>query len=142
MKLNVITKITSILFLALAVFSLVMYYAIFKYGTEADRQIDILLTLTVWLLYIAAFMAILGWILDIIMDRRSLVHTLVAFAAFGLIVFVARQFADKSEYVLKDTVYSADTMVWVDTGLWTFYFLAGISIILMIFSWIYDFFTD
>jgi len=134
-----ISKIISFLVIILAVISGVLYYYIAKYDVEADKQIDAILNLTTWLLYIAAFLAVLGWIIDIFSNKRSLVYTLISFAGFGIIVLIAYMMAKDAPYQLGDTVYPANISKWVDTGLWTFYLLAIIAVVLMLFSWIYDY---
>jgi len=132
-------KILSILIILLAVVSGVLYYQIAKNGVDADKQIDTIINLTTWLLYITAILAVIGWILDIFSSKRSLVYTLISLAFLGLIVFFAYIMASGEPYKLGDMVYSGSVSKWVDTGLWTFYFLAIIAVVLMMFSWIYDY---
>ena len=138
MKKN-ISKILSILIIILAVISGVLYYKIAQNGIDADKQIDAIINLTKWLLYLTAFLAVIGWILDIFSSKKSLIYTLISLAFLGLIVFFAYLMASGEPYKLGDTVYSGKVSQWVDTGLWTFYFLAIIAVILMMFSWIYDY---
>jgi MFS family permease len=140
MKIN---KIVSILIVLLAVVSFVLYYQIVQKGHEqANSQLDAILNLTLALLYITAGLAVLGWFVDIFSDKKAFKYTMISLTGFGLVVALAYFKADGGEYHLGDIAVSASTSKWVDTGLWTFYFLAVIALAMMLFSWISDFFKS
>jgi len=134
-----LSKILSFLVIAVGVVSIFLYYQVAKYGLDADKQITTLIKMTTWMIFIAAALALIGLIIDIFSDKRTLVYTLISFAGFGVIVLIAYMMASDAPYQLGDTVYSGTVSKWVDTGLWTFYLLAILAVFLMLFSWIYDY---
>jgi hypothetical protein len=136
MKLN---KIVSIVILILAIASFFLYYTIAT-DKDANGAIDTMLNLTKFLLVLTAFFAIAGLIIDIFSSKKSLKYTLIGLGGFALVILIASMMGSDEPYKLGDTVYSASTSSWVDTGLWTFYLLGIIALGLMIFSWISDFF--
>ncbi len=136
MKVN---KLISILIVILALVSFGLYYVVAT-KDDAGGAIDTLINLTKILLYFTAIAAIIGLIKDIFSSKKALKYTLMGLGGFAAVIFIASMLADKSPYQLGDTTYSASTSFWTDTGLWTFYLLAIIALILMLFSWITDFF--
>ncbi len=132
-------KIISLVILVVAVISFALYYKVAT-SDDADATIDTLLNITKVMLILAAALAIIGLILDVFSDKKALKYTLMALVGFAVIIFIAYSMASGHPYKLGDTVYSASTSTWVDTGLWTFYLLAIIALILMFFTWISDFF--
>ncbi len=133
---KLLPKIVKILVLVIGVLAAVMYFFMLKSGSEdeANAYIDNLLNLTVALLYATAILALLGWIIDIFSSKKSMVYTLISFAAFLVIVLIAYSQASDKPFKVNDVEYSGTVSKWSDTGLYTFYILAGIAIILMIFT--------
>jgi len=122
-----------------------LYYLMLKNvdAKEANTYIDSMINLTKILFYIAAIATVIGFILDIFESKKSLLYTLAAFAVFGIIVLLAYMKASHEPYHLNENVvYSASTSTWVDTGLWTFYYLVIIALISMLFTWVSDFFRS
>ncbi len=136
------SKILSFFVVLLGVVSFILYYFIAKNGDEADTQINILLNITTFLLYATAILAILGLVIDVVSSKKSLKYTLTALAGFVVVILIAMSMASNQPYELGGNVYSASVSKWSDTGLWTFYLLAIIALVLMFFSWIADFFKD
>ena len=136
MKLN---KLVSTLILLVAIVSFILYYIVAT-NEDADSTIDTMLNLTKFLLVLAAFLSVAGLFIDIFSSKKSLKYTLLGLGGFILVILIASMMGSGEPYKLGDTVYSASTSSWVDTGLWTFYLLAVIALGLMLFSWITDFF--
>ncbi len=139
-----ISKILSFLVVIVGVVAFLLYYLMYKNldADNANSYIDSLMNLTKILFYIAAIATVIGFILDIFESKKSLIYTLTAFAIFGVIVLLAYMKASHEPYKLGETVYPASTSTWVDTGLWTFYYLVIIALISMLFTWIADFFRS
>jgi len=139
-----LSKIISFIVVLIGVVSFVLYWMMVKNldSDAADTYINGLINISKILLYIAAIAAAIGFIMDIFSSKRSLKYTLISFVIFAFIVFMAYLKASHEPYKLGDTVYSASTSAWVDTGLWTLYYLTIIALIAMIFTWIADYFRS
>ncbi len=139
-----LSKIVSLIVVLIGIVSFGAYYMMIRNldADTADQYIDALINLAKILLYVAAIAAAIGFIMDIFSSKRSLKYTLISFVIFGAIVFMAYLKASHEPYKLGDTVYSASVSTWVDTGLWTFYYLTIIALVSMIFTWIADYFRS
>ncbi len=129
-------KIVKLLVLVLAVIAGLLYILMVKSGDVKTQNayIDNLLNLTVALLYVTAILAVLGWIMDIFASKKSMVYTLISFGVFLVIVLLAYSQASDKPFTVGGIEYSGTVSKWSDTGLYTFYILAVIAVVLMVFT--------
>lgn len=90
-----------------------------------------------WVAYLVLFIVILSVLFFVIkgLFRGNIKNTLISVGAFVAIIIIAYVLTDGSEVQLKDgDVLSASGSHWVGAGLVTFYILAAIAVLSMVFS--------
>jgi uncharacterized membrane protein YhaH (DUF805 family) len=118
----------------IAVIAAFFYISIMK-NEEAGGAINGMLYFTYFVLGVTLLGTILVWFKDILMHPKKLKQTGIFDALFLLIVVIARYFAsDKGVRYSNGLEIDANTSKWVDTGLFTFYILAAVAILLMFLS--------
>jgi preprotein translocase subunit SecY len=132
-NLNILQKIIVIVIAAIAAF---FYISIMKNTDEAGGSIDGMLRFTYIILVIALIGTVLVWLKDILLHPKKLIQTLIFVGIFVLIVLFAKYGLASNEPVQYANGMKIDgnTSNWVDTGLFTFYILAAIAILLMFLS--------
>lgn len=90
-----------------------------------------------WVAYLVLFIVIFSVLFFVIkgLFRGNIKNTLISVGAFVAIILIAYVLTDGSEVQLKDgDVLSASGSHWVGAGLVTFYILAAIAVLSMVFS--------
>ena len=131
--LSLIQKIIVVVIAAIAAF---FYISIMKNTEEAGGSIDSMLRFTYVILVLALVGTVLVWFKDIISHPKKLMQTLVFVGLFALVVLIAKfVLASKEAVDFSPTLHvDANTSNWVDTGLYTFYILGALAILLMFLS--------
>ena len=127
-----LSTLTKLVVFLIALVAALIYVLILR--TENQVYIDYSILLTKFLLYVMAILALVVWIKDIFSSKKSLIYTLVSLGVFLFIVLIAYLSASNEPYKLGDKVFSASVSKWADTGLYTFYILFGISVLLLVVS--------
>lgn len=134
-------KILKYLALAIGVLGLILLGRIIATGDDAikasadlqESQLDPYM----WVAYIILFASIVlvGIFVIVGLFRGNIKNTLIAIGSFIVVVVIAYVLSDGTAKELKDgTMLSASGDHWVGAGLITFYILAGIAILAMVFS--------
>ncbi|AVR45214.1 hypothetical protein C7S20_07990 [Christiangramia fulva] len=134
-------KILKYLALVIGVIGLILLGRIIASGDDAikasaDLQAS-MLDPYMWISYIILAVVIVMVAIFVIagLFRGNIKNTLIAIGSFVVIVVVAYVVSDGTAHELKDgTMLSASGDHWVGAGLVTFYILAGIAILTMVFS--------
>ncbi len=120
----------------LAFIALFFFISIAKDTDNAGGAIDGFITYTFFALALAVLATIAAWLMDVISHPEKLKQTGVAAAAFLVVVGIAKfMFAsNEGEQLTKKIFVDAKTSNWIDTGLYTFYILGIIAILLVFLS--------
>ncbi len=134
-------KVLKYLALVIGVIGLILLGRIIAAGDDAIKaSADLqgsMLDPYMWISYIILALVILAVAIFVIagLFRGNIKNTLIAIGAFVVIVIVAYAASSGTAQELKDgTMLSASGDHWVGAGLVTFYILAGIAILAMVFS--------
>jgi predicted ABC-type exoprotein transport system permease subunit len=120
----------------LAIIALTFFVLIAKDVDNAGGAIDGFITYTFVVLALSVFAAVVVWLMDIFSHPEKLKQTRVAAIAFLLVVAAAKFIfaSSKPEQLTSKLSIDGDTSSWIDTGLYTFYILGSIAILLMFLS--------
>lgn len=120
----------------LALIALFFFVSIAKDVDNAGGAIDGFISYTFFVLAIAVLATVAAWLMDVIAHPSKLKQTGVAAIAFLVVVGIAKfAFAsNKGEQLTSKLFVDAKTSNWIDTGLYTFYILAIIAILLVFLS--------
>jgi len=134
--LSLIQKIIFIVIAAIAAYFYIMILINKEDPDALSAPLNGMLRFTYVILVLTLVGAALVWLKDIITHPKKLMQTLIFVGLFALVVLVAKYALASNEPVKYSPSLSIDanTSNWVDTGLFTFYILAGIAILLMILS--------
>ena len=135
-SLNLIQKLIFIVIAAIAAYFYIMIL-INKEDTKAlSAPLNGMLNFTYVILVLTLVGAVLVWLKDIITHPKKLMQTLIFVGLFALVVLIAKYALASNKAVTYSPSLSIDanTSNWVDTGLYTFYILAAIAILLMFLS--------
>ncbi len=138
--LNLIQKIIVVV---IALIAAIYYISIMKAGEGETGSIDGMLRFTYIILVIALIGTVLVWLKDLIMHPKKLMQTLIFVGVFVVIVLFAKYglASDEAVQYSNGMKIDANTSNWVDTGLFTFYILAVIAILLMFLSPVFSMFS-
>jgi len=136
MNSKTLSLIQKIIVIVIAVIAVFFYVKIMKNPEEAGGYIDNMLRFTYVVLALALLGTVLVWIKDIVTNPKNLMQMLVYLGLFALVVLIAKFVLASNEPVVYGSKLKidAETSNWVDTGLYTFYILAVIAILLMLLS--------
>ena len=134
-------KILKYLALVIGVVGLILWGRVLMAGdeaieTSADLQAGVVTPFLI-LAYIVFALIVLLVLFFVIKGLFSgnVKNTLIGIGAFALVVAIAYLMSSGSEVVMTDgEVLSASASHWVGAGLVTFYILAALAILLMVFS--------
>lgn len=134
-------KVLKYLALVIGVIGLILLGRIIAAGDDAikasaDLQAS-MLDPYMWISYIILAVVIAMVLIFVIagLFRGNIKNTLIAIGSFVVIVIIAYAASNGTAQELKDgTMLSASGDHWVGAGLITFYILAGIAILAMVFS--------
>jgi hypothetical protein len=120
----------------LALIALIFFVLIAKDVDNAGGAIDGFITYTFVVLAIALFATVAVWLMDVISHPEKLKQTGVVTSVFLLVVVVSKfAFASsKPEQLTSKISIDGNTSSWIDTGLYTFYILGFLAILLMFLS--------
>jgi len=136
MESKTLSLIQKIIVVVIALIAAFYYISIMNSTNEDTGSIDGMMRFTYIILVIALIGTVLVWLKDLIMHPKKLVQTLVFAAIFLIIILFAKYglASNSPEHYANGISINATTSNWVDTGLYTFYILAVIAILLMILS--------
>jgi len=136
MNSKTLSLIQKIIVIVIAVIAAFFYINIMKNPEEAGGSIDGMLRFTYFILVLTLIGAALVWLKDILSNPKKLMQTLIFVGLFALVVLVAKYMLASNQPVdfSSKLHIDANTSNWVDTGLYTFYILAAVAILLMFLS--------
>ncbi|MFP2996880.1 hypothetical protein ABN763_13270 [Spongiivirga sp. MCCC 1A20706] len=123
-------KILRIAVIVLSVLGLVLY-AVLVTADDQGGIIDIMLNLVYALLIVTVIASLAFTIINIASDGKKVKKTLMSLGVFGVLAAIAYGISSGAE--TYNGVVTEGTSKMVGTGLYLFYFLAMIAIILMLF---------
>ena len=132
-----ISLINKVIVGIIAVLGLVFYILIMtKEKEEAKGSIDIMLKYTYIILVITILASLWVWIKEMISHPEKLKQTAIFSGLFLVIVAFAKFVlaSNKPAHYYPHIDVDANTSNWVDTGLYTFYILGVIAVLLMFLS--------
>ena len=131
-----ITLINKIIVGIIAVIGLIFYIMIMKDSDNAGGAIDGMLKFTYFVLLIAVLASIWVWLKEMVSHPGKLKQTAIVTIIFLLIVAIAKYglASNKAEHYYPNIDVDPVTSNWVDTGLYTFYILGTIAVLLMFLS--------
>jgi len=130
---NVINKI---LVGIIAVIGLIFYIMIMRDPDNASGSIDLMLRFTYFVLGITVLVSIWVWIKEMMSHPEKLKQTALIIILFLLVVAIAKfVLASKESVTYYPNIHvDANTSNWIDTGLFTFYILGILAVLLMFLS--------
>ncbi len=133
---NKITLINKIIVGIIAVIGLIFYIMIMKDSDNAGGAIDGMIKFTYFVLLIAVLASIWVWLKEMISHPEKLKRTAIVTIIFLAIVAIAKYVlaSNEAEHYYPNIDVDAVTSNWVDTGLYTFYILGTIAVLLMFLS--------
>ncbi len=136
MENKTLTLITKIIVGAIAIIGLVLFIMIMKDPDNADRAIDAMLNFTYLVLAFAVIASVWVWLKDLLSHPEKLKQTVFVTVIFlGIVAFSKYVLASNQPvHYYPNINVDATTSNWVDTGLYTFYILGTIAVLLMLFS--------
>ncbi len=128
--------ITKIIVGAIAIISFVLFIMIMKDPDNADTAIDAMLNFTYLVLAFAVIASIWVWLKDLLSHPQKLKQTAIVTLVFlGIVAFSKYVLASNQPvHYYPNINVDAKTSNWVDTGLYTFYILGTIAVLLMFLS--------
>ncbi len=131
-----ISLISKIIVGVIAVIGLIFYIMIMKDTEEAGGAIDGMLKFTYFVLFVAILASIWVWLKEMISHPKKLKQTAIVTTIFLFIVAIAKFVlaSNKAEHYYPNIDVDPVTSNWVDTGLYTFYILGTIAVLLMFLS--------
>ncbi len=131
--LNLITKIIVGI---IAVVGFILFVMIMKDQENADPYINTMLNFTYLVLGITVLASIWVWLKELISHPEKLKQTFIVTMLFIGIVSIAKYGFASNEpaHYYPNINVDANTSNWVDTGLFTFYILGTIAVLLMFLS--------
>ncbi len=131
--LNLITKIIVGL---IAIVGFILFVMIMKDTENAGGVIDAMLNFTYLVLAIAVVASVWVWFKELISHPEKLKQTALVTIAFLAVVAIAKFVFASNEPVhyYPNINVDANTSNWVDTGLFTFYILGTVAVLLMFLS--------
>jgi len=120
----------------LAIIALIFFVSIAKDVKHSGDAINGFITYTFVVLAIAIFATVIVWLMDVISHPEKLKKTGIAIIAFLAIVAIAKFIfaSNNPEQLTSKLSIDGNTSSWIDTGLFTFYILGFIAILLMFLS--------
>jgi len=127
----------------IAIIAIVFYVLILRNSDTDSSSIDNMITFTKFVLIITALFAVLVWIKDIVTHPKKLIQSLIFAVIFIIVILIAKYALASNEAVVYSNKLSIDagTSNWIDTGLYTFYILGAIAILLMFLSPVFSMFA-
>lgn len=131
-----ITLITKIIVGIIAVVGLIFYIMIMQNPDNADTAIDYMLNFTYIVLGFAVLLTFWVWLKELLSHPQKLKETAIVSIIFlGIVLFAKYVLAsNQPEHYYPNINIDATTSNWVDTGLYTFYILGAIAVLLMFLS--------
>ncbi len=132
-KINLINKIIVGI---IAVIGLIFYIMIMKDTEDAGGYIDGMLKFTYIVLAFAALASVWVWFKEMLSHPEKLKQTALVTILFLVIVAIAKYglASNQPAHYKPNINVDATTSNWVDTGLYTFYILGTIAVLLMFLS--------
>ena len=120
----------------IAVIGLIFYIMIMKDTEDAGGYIDGMLKFTYIVLAFAALASVWVWFKEMLSHPEKLKQTALVTVLFLVIVAIAKYglASNQPAHYKPNINIDATTSNWVDTGLYTFYILGTIAILLMFLS--------
>ncbi len=120
----------------IAVIGLVFYIMIMSDTENADSAINNMLMFTYVVLAITVLASLWVWFKEMLSHPEKLKQTTIVTVLFLLIVAIAKYglASNQPAHYYPNIDVDASTSNWVDTGLYTFYILGTIAILLMFLS--------
>ncbi len=120
----------------IAVIGLIFYIMIMKDTEDADGYIDGMLKFTYVVLAFTLLASVWVWFKEMLSHPEKLKQTALVTVLFLLIVAIAKYVLASNQPVHYNPNIDVDatTSNWVDTGLYTFYILGTIAVLLMFLS--------
>jgi uncharacterized membrane protein YozB (DUF420 family) len=131
-----ITLITKIIVGIIAVVGLIFYIMIMQNPDNADTAIDYMLNFTYIVLGFTVLLTFWVWLKELLSHPQKLKETAIVSIIFlGIVLFAKYVLAsNQPEHYYPNINIDATTSNWVDTGLYTFYILGAIAVLLMFLS--------
>ena len=131
-----LSLINKIIVGVIAIIGVILYFMIMKDPDNADGVIDAMLNFTYLVLAIAAIVSFWVWLKELISHPGKLKQTVITAVIFLAIVLFAKYVlaSNQAEHYYPNIDVDANTSNLVDTGLYTFYILGTIAILLMFLS--------
>ena len=119
----------------IAVIAVIFFIPIIRNPHDSDTAIDGMITFTKFVLIITIIIATFVWVKDIVTHPKKLVQTAISAGIFLLVVLIAKYAlaSNKAADFGKHHI-DAGTSNWIDTGLYTFYILGAVAVLLMFIS--------
>jgi uncharacterized membrane protein len=131
--LNLINKI---IVGVIAVVGTILYFMIMKDPDNADGIIDTILNFTYFVLAFAVIVSVWVWFKEMLSHPEKLKQTAIVTVIFLAIVLFSKYVlaSNQPAHYYPNINVDATTSNWVDTGLYTFYILGTIAVLLMFLS--------
>ena len=120
----------------IAVIGLIFFIMIMKDTEEAGGSIDGMLKFTYLVLVVTVVASVWVWFKEMLSHPEKLKQTAIVTVIFFVIVAIAKFVlaSNKAEHYYPNIDVDAKTSGWVDAGLYTFYILGTIAVLLMFLS--------
>lgn len=134
-------KILKYIALVIGVLGLILLGRIIATGDDAIKASaevqNSVLNPIMWIAYLVLAVVIALVVIFVIagLFRGNIKNTIIGLVSFGVVILISYLVSSGSEVTLKDGgTLSASADHWVGAGLWSFYILAGLAILAMVFS--------
>jgi len=136
MKDKNLTLINKIIVGVIAIIGVILYFMIMKDPDNADGIINTMLRFTYLVLAFAVIVSVLVWFKEMLSHPAKLKQTVIVTVIFLAIVLFAKYVLASNQPVhyFPNIDVDAKTSNWVDTGLYSFYILGTIAVLLMFLS--------
>ncbi len=120
----------------IALVGLVLYIMIMKDPDNADSAINAMLNFTYFVLGFAVLVSLWVWFKEMLTQPGKLKETAIVTIIFLIIVAIAKYglASNQPAHYYPNINVDAATSNWVDTGLYTFYILGTIAVLVMFLS--------
>ncbi len=116
-----------------ALIALVFFIQILR-NPENSGAINGMIKFTYVVLVVTGLLVLMAWLKDMISHPAKLMQTGIAAILFLAVVGVSKALSYKEGVDYGKLHISGSTSSWVDTGLYTFYILGAIAILLLLFT--------
>ena len=119
----------------IAVIALFFFIPIIRNPHDSDSAINGMITFTKFVLIFAIIIAAFVWVKDIVTHPKKLMQSVISAGIFLLVVLIAKYALASNKSVDFGKLHvDAGTSNWIDTGLYTFYILGAVAVLLMFIS--------